>query len=243
MKLLLTILIMISMKSYSQENLMLLQKENGIQDSTCILYIDTLGIGDEILETPEIVTDIRYQEGRLYGKGPFDFINHTLSNEHNLFEVDGKKDGDTLTISNIKDEYSEEKAKFIEYNKLYGNFKFKIIRKVDLHFEIIFDDLVNLDEVKNKFERIHSDYNFSFQCVPFFWLNSVRIPIEKILVQRNNSLVFNRQVEKVRITDFLGSFSELEYRSEIDISSYQRGVYILQFTYENEIYNYKFIKE
>jgi len=243
MKLLLTILIMISMKSYSQENLMLLQKENGIQDSTCILYIDTLGIGDEILETPEIVTDIRYQEGRLYGKGPFDFGNNDLNREVNLFELDGMNDEDTLTINDIKDEYKEEKDKFFEYKDLYADFKFIIKRKDHLKFEIIFDKLINLDEVKSKFERIHSDYNFSFQCVPAFLLKSVKIPIENILVQRNNNLVFNRQVEKVRITDFLGSYSELEYRSEIDISSYQRGVYILQFTYENEIYNYKFIKE
>ena len=76
-----------------------------------------------------------------------------------------------------------------------------------------------------------------------FEVKSVAIDNNNFISSNGNSIIFKNQVSNLRIIDFLGSYTDIEYKPELDISNLQRGVYIIQFAFENKIHNYKFIKE
>lgn len=59
----------------------------------------------------------------------------------------------------------------------------------------------------------------------------------------NNKLHFKVIVNDIRIIDILGNYEEIEYRPEIDLSNLERGVYIIQFTFNNQVHNYKYLKD
>lgn len=241
MKLLLIILIMISMKSYSQENLVKLQDYLDYNNDYCKnIYVDTTDISKSFLEAPEIIYESDYQT-KIYSDGPFSY-SEGFTNKLKMFSSDSLE----LGTKDIKSDFNEIKNKLEELEVQNGKILFKrTINTMNQNetVEIYFEKYVNCVSIENELKEIFNPVNCTFDCYPAKLVQSVVIPIENILVQSNNSLVFSKQVEKVRITDFLGSYTELEYKPNIDISSYKRGVYILQFTYENKIYNYKFIKE
>lgn len=64
-----------------------------------------------------------------------------------------------------------------------------------------------------------------------------------IILFKNDLIMFKKQVTYIRIVDILGYTKEYQYDSELNISDLRRGVYFLQFTYKEQNYNYKFIKE
>lgn len=76
-----------------------------------------------------------------------------------------------------------------------------------------------------------------------FLLSNIESIPENLFGFDNNIFLFNKNVNHIRIIDMIGNTKVINFKPEINISHLKRGVYILQFTYSNEVYNYKFLKE
>src|SRR5690606_21093490 len=146
-----------------------------------------------------------YRPYRLFGKGPFEFGNHTLKKEFSFFELDNKKDGDTLRIEDISKDYPFQEAKFKAYSELFGDFYIIIQRKIHLNFQIYFDNIVNMYEVRDTFRLFHPDYNFSFLCQPGGYLNSINDLLHKNSYNLvGNILYFNNLIDRIKIYQLNG---------------------------------------
>jgi len=138
---------------------------------------------------------------------------------------------------------------FMAGSSLRGNFEFiNINTKEDVCDKKSFGHYVNnyflSPDKKYLYSNTCASYSNIYElCPEAHAFKSVSLEKNDLIKANGNNLIFQNKVSNIRIVDFLASYTELKYKPEIDISSYQRGVYILQFTYKNEIYNYKFIKE
>lgn len=140
-------------------------------------------------------------------------------------------------VSEISDEFLEIKNKLIEVQKNIGKFTFLIASNYPVYIK--FENHISLEYINETFSE-YFEIKFSYLA---YLLSDIEESVTNIMSTKGNKINFLNKVENIRIIDFLGSYSEIDYKAELDISDLQRGVYILQFTFDNQIYNYKFIKD
>lgn len=243
MKTILVILMLATSYAFTQSNLVNLNENIDNENIfTCEsdIYIDTTGFGDEFLKDYRLIFDAIYINN-FYSKGPFGY-SEGFDKKLKMFDTDSLEVG----THNIKSEYNEIKSKLENLEVKYGKILFKRTINTmnqDESVQLYFENNVNCVITEKELKEIFSPINCSFDCYPAELFASVDSEIKEILSFENSIIYFKKQIQNLRLIDLLGNYQDIEYKSEINLSNLQKGVYILQFTYDNEVYTYKFIKE
>lgn len=240
MKTLLIIIVIFTSYSLAQNNLVSLKgkvDEDIIFRCESDIYFDTTNIGNMFLENSRFIMDARYQD-RFYSKSSFYYYqNH--DSEVELFNNVKSE----YTVDDINSNLVELKLKFKEIEETTGKIIFEQSEHKDQAFYIEFESLVNCEEYREKLLKLSEHFFCSFDCYPFVFLASVESEANSFIEVNEDKILINKAIQNIRLIDLLGNYQIIEYKSEIDINNLQRGVYILQFTHEGEIFTYKFIKE
>lgn len=243
MKTILAILTLVTSYAFTQPNLVNLNENidnKNIFTCESDIYIDTTGFGDEFLNDYRLIFEERYINN-FYSKGPFGY-NEGFDKKLKMFDTNSLEVG----TNDIKSEFNEIKNKLEDLEVKYGKILFKRTINTmnqDESVQLYFENNVNCVDTETELKEIFSPINCSFDCYPAELFASVDSEINEILSFENSIIYFKKPIQNIRLIDLLGNYQDIEYKSEINLSNLQIGVYILQFTFEEEIYVFKFIKE
>ncbi len=225
-------------------NLMLLGKEHGVHCIEYPVYLDTTGIGDIILSDPRATRDSRYQGGRLYSRGIFQFDCIEFNKNYQLIKNEYNNSDTLLDLEAINDDYAEIKSKLYSISQKYGKFKVKKLN-VSKQFSsviFVFDEVVNADSVEKEFKNVNSDFNAEFMCRPgFLPENSVPVGNNDFYEIKEATIYFKHLVKEIVCYNILGNEVMRKYNSNlITLNNLNIGVYFIMYNYNNQTFYIKF---
>lgn len=112
---------------------------------------------------------------------------------------------------------------------------------LDYEFDLENIQIIDEDKIVCKVREKGDDY------LPRYYYNyslisSVNNDFTDLINISNNIISFKKEVENISIIDLIGIKYDIYSINNIDIKSFSNGLYILQFEYNNQLINYKFIK-